>query len=127
MSSTAAVIGALALHVLVLLPLVASLRISRMRRATALFYVTVAAGLGVYHTGIFHRHSLARTDVAVPVVGVGKDDPRCVEVLEALESAGVDVGAPDAAELVERLPGWQQVPDAGRELVLDCIRSDPDE
>jgi hypothetical protein len=126
MSSIAAAICALAIHVVVLLPLAAGFRISGIGRAIALLYLTVAAGLGLYHTGIFHRHSLAQTNISVPIVGVGKDDPHCAEVLEALDSAGLDADAPNAADMVERLPGWQQVPEAGRELVLACIRQTPD-
>lgn len=115
-------ICALALQVLVLLPLAASWRISGAGRVIGLLYVALAVGLGLYHTGIFSRGSLARTDIPIPIMAVGEDDPRCAQIIEALESAGVDINAPGTAANVEKMPGWQQVPEEARQLVLDCVR-----
>jgi hypothetical protein len=117
--SFAATAVVVVLFALALLPLLWVLRPRMGARWAVMAFSGAIVAIAVYHTGIIAPSSTANADVA-NLVPQESARGRCQEVLQLVADAGIVLETAETDKLVVRAEGWQQLPPAVRDAVVDC-------
>jgi hypothetical protein len=114
-----AILIALSLYAVALVPLIAWAGSARAKGVFAVAYGATILSIGLFQTGIFQRGTLTSVAGVTPAIALSSDS-RCQQVLKLVEQAGLSIDVSDPAHIVIRGKAWDQAPQAVRDVVTAC-------
>lgn len=120
MSSTAAIAIAIALHLLLLGPLVLTTRQGPLGNAAMTFYPSFALALIAGHFGYFEDRTPPSWTAGLGDAAGAKDP--CDQLIDQVKQAGLVLDDAEPGRIVVLAPQWRQLPDQFRTGIQTCYR-----